>query len=487
MRWPPSGSGVVHVYFRSQPRRRLWGSGPCQFGNRKRPFGGSLSSARRSSSWPLVTIVSITRSRSALVDQLVTRISTMPADPEPTLLMFTAKALSRSGKVSVDDDACVAASATTATSFSITIRSVPPAPLFSYADPACLNEFRMCIVECVKHLQSACMRAPLVVMLVAASVLAVPAVGRAQNEQIDLFDLWNRLRHKPPPASDPEQPQRTIAIAPVLGSNPTAGVTLGAAGQVTFVRGDPSTTRLSSGIGSLSYSTKNQLLIFIRFSVFSRDNVWFVEGDNRFQLAGQDIYGLGTNTPESAAITTDYDFVRVHETLYRKVADRVYVGGGFLVDSHTDVSPADDDHGAWSQSPYVEYSSKRGLPLDSQQSAGLSVNFLVDKRDGEIDPRRGWLASTSYRASWRGLLGSDSNWNDWHTELRTFTPIRRTSRLALWLTGDVSSGDAPYFDLPATVMDMYGRSSRGYREGRYRGERQVYGEAEYRATLTRNG
>jgi len=36
-------------------------------------------------------------------------------------------------------------------------------------------------------------------------------------------------------------------------------------------------------------------------------------------------------------------------------------------------------------------------------------------------------------------------------------------------------------------MDTYGRSARAYQEGRYRGERLVYGEAEYRGALMRNG
>jgi hypothetical protein len=35
----------------------------------------------------------------------------------------------------------------------------------------------------------------------------------------------------------------------------------------------------------------------------------------------------------------------------------------------------------------------------------------------------------------------------------------------------VVGGVAPYLDLPATAMDTYGRSGRGYGEGRFRGER----------------
>ena len=74
----------------------------------------------------------------------------------------------------------------------------------------------------------------------------------------------------------------------------------------------------------------------------------------------------------------------------------------------------------------------------------------------------------------------------WLSRLR-LTPDAR-HRLAFWLYGDfVVAGAAPYLDLPATGMDTYGRTGRGYPRGRFRGERLVYGEAEYRWTVTKNG
>ena len=67
------------------------------------------------------------------------------------------------------------------------------------------------------------------------------------------------------------------------------------------------------------------------------------------------------------------------------------------------------------------------------------------------------------------------------------TPDAR-HKLAFWRYGDfVIAGTAPYLDLPATGMDAYGRSGRGYPQGRFRGERLVYGEVEYRWTATKNG
>ena len=49
----------------------------------------------------------------------------------------------------------------------------------------------------------------------------------------------------------------------------------------------------------------------------------------------------------------------------------------------------------------------------------------------------------------------------------------------------VTGGTAPYLDLPTIAVD--GRSGRGYGEGRFRGDRLMYGEMEYRGTLSPNG
>lgn len=61
-------------------------------------------------------------------------------------------------------------------------------------------------------------------------------------------------------------------------------------------------------------------------------------------------------------------------------------------------------------------------------------------------------------------------------------------KLAFWALGSfVTSGTPPYLDLPATGLDIYGRSGRAYAEGRFRGEELVYAEVEYRGSLMRNG
>lgn len=342
------------------------------------------------------------------------------------------------------------------------------------------------------------------ILLVPGGAFAQPPAATAGQDaapQVDVADVWRMLRDQQPKSE--EQNARMVAAMPIIGWNPTFGFTVGAAAQIAFVAGDPASTRISSSVSSLSYSTKNDLLLNVRFGLHSNQNRWFVEGDNRIYVSGQSVYGLGANTPTSGAIDADYTFVRIHDRAYRRVRGPLYVGGGLLFDSHSNVEPDDAAGDAWTGSPYVAYSEQHGLPIDSQQSGGLSANLLVDKRVGEIDPRRGWMAQGWYRVSFDGFLSGDSSWQLAHVEARTYLPlgpqprpneqspgggVPAKHRLALWTFADITTkGTAPYFDLPETVSDVYGRSARGYQQGRYRGERLAYGELEYRGMLTRNG
>ena len=127
------------------------------------------------------------------------------------------------------------------------------------------------------------------------------------------------------------------------------------------------------------------------------------------------------------------------------------------------------------------------LPLDSQISAGTSLDLVWDTRDSFINANRGSLAKASYRMLFDGFLGGDSSWEKLSLDLRTYRRCRTSGRhkVAFWLFADlVVDGVAPYLDLPGTGLDTYGRSARGYTEGQFRGEQLAYGEVEYRATLT---
>lgn len=333
---------------------------------------------------------------------------------------------------------------------------------------------------------------------VAAQALETASDGAPQaiesgprDEAIDVFDLWRQVRKKAPdpPREADDYRSPMIAFAPVIGFKPSSGAVFGAGGNIAFYRGEPSTTRISSVVATASFSTKKQTTLKERFTIFTRDDRWRFEGEHRFEWTSLDTFSLGMGAEVGAGIEADFDHFRAHQTGYVRVARSLFAGGGLYFDNHTNVGPASGAEEAWATSPYVEYSETYGLPLDSQISAGPSVDLLWESRDNFINPERGWFAKASYRKSFEGFLGGDSTWEKLTVDVRTYAPLTpdRRHKLAFWSYTDlVIGGVAPFLDLPGSGQDASGRSARGYRDGQFRGPKLAYGEVEYRASLTRN-
>jgi len=314
------------------------------------------------------------------------------------------------------------------------------------------------------------------------------------DQQTDVFDVARRILGKTPPdpASAPAWDYRKLmlAILPTVGYKPSTGFTIGATSNLAKFFGDPKTTTISSAVIGFSVSAKKQTSLTLRFGASGKDNRWRLDGDNRFQWTSQDSYGLGTDTAPADAVNTKFTYIRIYDTAWYELRKRVYAGAGFHYGAHLDVRPGVEGDPAWEDSTYVSYSTENGFDLDGQSSTGFSLNLMLDTRDSPINAYRGWLASVTYRPFVRSHLGGDSDWQETSFDVRSYVGVTKDGRqrLAFWVYGDfVASGVAPYFDLPALGMDTYGRSGRGYTEGRFRGERLMYGELEYRATLTRNG
>jgi len=317
------------------------------------------------------------------------------------------------------------------------------------------------------------------------------AAGATPPQTTDVGDLWRLVRHRDSasgPSGSTESQKRFFVVAPSIGSKPSTGLTAGFSGNMAFFRGDPQSTHISSMSGGFKVSQKKQTIGGLKLAMFTNDDRWFVQGDARLSWTSQNTYGLGTQTLAAAAQNASFTYHRLFETVYRNVEPGLFVGFGVNVSDHSNVRPSQSAVATWDQSAYVAYNEKHGFAPDGQRSSGTSVGLLYDTRDNAINAQRGWLASANYRTFFEGFLGGDSSWQQLFLDLRTYKTLTRGGRqkLAFWFQGDlVTQGTAPYLDLPATAANE--RSARGYGEGRYRGERLLYGEMEYRSALTKSG
>ena len=305
----------------------------------------------------------------------------------------------------------------------------------------------------------------------------------------DVTDLWHKWRSKDEPAEQgaadaPREPRRRFrVIAPGIGARPSTGLTLGLNGNLAFYQGNPASTHLSTMIGGFRVTQKKQVLSNVRFAVFTADDQWLLQGDNRLNWTSLDTYELGSESSTDGAANLKFRGIRLIETAYRPIGP-LFVGGG--LDLHANIRAGERETG-FDQSVYTSYARRHEFDVDAQKSTGTNLAVFFDTRDNAINAGHGWLASAAYHTFFKGL-GGDSTWQELAIDVRTFRPLTRTGSqlIAFWFMSDlVTGGVAPYLDLPTIGGDI--RSGRGYAEGRYRGEHLVYGEAEYRGSLTPNG
>lgn len=310
-----------------------------------------------------------------------------------------------------------------------------------------------------------------------------------------------------------EKKQRNFSIIPLpaIAYTPTTAWMFGVAPGVSWFMGDPATTSISSGLGTLIYTTKRQWIITAKTNMFLEGDSWNLLGDWRYFITSQPTYGLGTG-PQSAKLVgtgieyeddlfseaipdaqmMEFNYFRFHETVLKRIQDtRFFVGLGYHLDIHSEfndkllnldtVPPVITSH--------YGYQTLAGISTESYTLSGISLNALLDSRDNAINPYSGRYAFANIRIN-PSFLGSDKGSSILWLEYRDYIHLdkeRPRHLIGFWTYGwFVTSGDVPYLDLPAVGWDQFGRSGRAYTQGRFRGLDLIYGEIEYRFPLQKN-
>jgi hypothetical protein len=284
------------------------------------------------------------------------------------------------------------------------------------------------------------------------------------------------------------------AILPAIGYNPAMGALFGVTGTLGMYLGPLASTTISSLQGVALYSTMNQLTIQVSTQVLTARNEWELQGDWRFLLFNQKTYGLGTGPQAMSApgMVQDFNLVRIHETVLRKIWGELYVGIGYRLDSYYGVEDRGMDLAGPAPlvSPGYAYSLAYGFNPAQGVVSGGTLAALYDSRDSTIDPYTGFYGWAGFTANptW---LGSSQPSTSMEAQFRTYLPLSGDvprNVLGIWLYyRGVTSGAAPYLTLPSTGWDQKNRTGRGYVQGRWRGTQELYGEVEWRFRITSNG
>ncbi|SFB31389.1 BamA/TamA family outer membrane protein [Algoriphagus aquimarinus] len=290
---------------------------------------------------------------------------------------------------------------------------------------------------------------------------------------------------------------------PAIASNPANGWLFGIAPSATWRMGNPESTHLSNLVGNLLYTTKKQWLISSRSNIFLADDSWILVGDWRFFITSQPTFGLGSSTPNlpeenpnqlgvwQGEQQMDYNWVRFYETVLKRIStSKFYLGVGYHLDVYSKIENFIDEEMAQELTFSNDfYNQTKGFDLDKNTLSGITLNAVMENRDMAVSPYETNFALISYKINPQ-FLGSNQSSSTLLLDYRHYFPLsehRKRHLVAVWSYANfLVSGNLPYMALPSIGYDMFGRSGRGYSQGRFRGESMVYSEAEYRFPLQKS-
>ncbi len=275
-----------------------------------------------------------------------------------------------------------------------------------------------------------------------------------------------------------------FSLLPV--SIPQGGKAVITSTSAGFYLGNRSNTFLSNVSFSPYLNFKGRYSMTFRSNMYTSKNIWNIQGDTRFSLYPEYIYGTKSNIYENERLLLNYKYIRFYQTVLRRIQPYFLAGIGYNLDYHINLQTVNDTIGL---AKFTGYSHGTGANQNSL-SSGLTFNLLYDSRNNTINPIPGTYANFIYRTN-PYLLGNGVNtWNSLYLDVRKYIsfPDEKRKIVALWsYFWTALNNNVPYLDLPGIGWDSYQRSGRGIRQSRYRGRTMWYAEGEYRRDITMNG
>jgi len=280
---------------------------------------------------------------------------------------------------------------------------------------------------------------------------------------------------------------KDIGLGPFITALPAAGYAIqsGYIGVIavssTFFT-DHEKKKASTILSNFFYSQYHQYWTIINSLIYDNNLKLSFAGDWRYYQFPTNTFGLGSRSSPADITGIDYSYLKFHQVVLREIWPDFFLGTGYHLDHYSNIDINSTAPGVASDFQKYGYSTH-------STSSGVSLDAVFDDRPSSVNPRSGMYASFMYRNN-TTFLGSDNNWQGVVLDIRKYIPFPENSDnvLALWSYDNmIIKGNPPYLDLPYTAGDSYSNTERGYAMGRFRGEKYVYMESEYRYGILHNG
>ena len=300
----------------------------------------------------------------------------------------------------------------------------------------------------------------------------------------DLGDVFNKFFKKKKKDSllNKENKKYNFSILPAAGYTLQTGFAAIISGNVGYYNDNGADAKMSTITSSVTYSQYQQIIFPLYANIWSKNGRYNFIFDNRYISYPSSIFGLGGATDPNKDHTIDFDQLKFHETVLRKISKNLYAGVGFFYDNFYNIRVLDP------QTRRINVFIQKEIGSTEAES-GPILKLVYDSRTNQLNPDKGNFLNVTLRQNFQEL-GSSKEWASLLIDARKYInfPSGSKNTLALWSFNWLTiAGNPNYLLLPSTGSDDQYNTGRGYIPGRFRGKQMVYFETEYRYNITNNG
>jgi hypothetical protein len=305
------------------------------------------------------------------------------------------------------------------------------------------------------------------------------------RSQKDLIDIAYLILHKDPlkrlDSVEGGSTRLRLSVSPIIEYTQSTGFTAGIAMGGAFFTSVKQKTNISSFLGAIKYTQKNQFLLPVQSSIWTPGNKYNFPGDWRFLHFPQNTYGIGGKGTAADKNQVTYKLIRFYEYALKHFSRNLYGGIGYQLNYHWGIQQLGVSPGRTTDYKIYGFAN-------SSVSSGLTLDLLYDSRTNSINPEGGTEYINIQFLQNEKILGSSNNWSSVFVDLRKYFKLSKQKVLAFWFYSVITlSGNPPYLDLPGTGNDSYNNTGRGYEQGRFIGKKFAEFETELRFGITKNG
>jgi outer membrane protein assembly factor BamA len=261
-------------------------------------------------------------------------------------------------------------------------------------------------------------------------------------------------------------------IIPIAFYLPETGFAFGATGILTMrFAGETVESRPSQILYSAAYTLKNQLLLFVPFDLYYKNEDYRLKGELGYYRYFYNYYGIGSSSRLSDKTDYNVNFPRIQAVVYRRVYQNFYAGIGYRFDNF-DIQP---------HKPNTILSNSEVIGYFGGNISNLMLSLVYDSRDHVFDTKKGIMLDFVTEISMPNI-GSDFIYNKYTLDLRTFHPISKSISMAYQALISTVGDKAPFFVYPYISSPNHGR---GFADRRFIDRSMMSLQAEIRFPIYR--